>query len=459
VQHVKLGGAIALAISVIATSLTAATAAQADTQRPVWKCRASAGYTVLNGGDRLEPVVANGNVNTARGQDPDRALCGGGESGGGNLPAPLGVASDLLAASTASAITSIAPEVGAALEQKVRASGRVEKLTLRLPQGGAVAIGVTAADSQASAECVEGKPQLAGASHVTGLTLAGITIDADQLGPALARALSLLGPSVKATANEMIRTPGSLTVRALHIVVALGDRTLVDEVLAESKVGFDGDVCSDLVPSPLCPDGSLFSARRNLCIIPGSQSGTGLGDIIVGRPFQGPSGGTVVPLDVARKRYGNSPCLSGPGPRFAQVDVKRRNRMTGRNSADRMLGLAGNDRMDGSGGNDCMDGGSGGDNMLGAIGNDRLFGSSGADHLNGSLGNDYLSGGKGDDTINAGFGRDRAFGGPGRDYINIATAGPPANANCGSGSDKIRFNNNERRRISGCETRYPLKDR
>ena len=44
-----------------------------------------------------------------------------------------------------------------------------------------------------------------------------------------------------------------------------------------------------------------------------------LGEIIIGRPYQGPSGGRVIPLDVARRRYGNSPCLSGSGtaPRSA----------------------------------------------------------------------------------------------------------------------------------------------
>jgi Ca2+-binding RTX toxin-like protein len=457
--HVRSARAITIAFIAVAAALALAPTAQADTTKPVWKCRASAGYTVVDGGDRVETVVANGNVNTANGADPDHPLCASGEAGEGNLPAPLGIPSDLLSAPTASAITAIAPQLGAAYTQQISASGRVDNLTLRLPQGATVTVGATVAESQATGACANGVARLDGSSRVTGLTLGGSVIDANALGPALARALSSLAPTVTTTADEVVRTPDSLTVRALHIVVKQGGRVVVDAVLAESKVGFDGDVCSPLESVAFCPEGTLYSPPRNLCVIPAGQDGSSLGEIVVGTPGSSPQGGRMIALDVARKKYGNAHCLSGSSPKFVQVDVHNRNRMTGSNSADRMLGLGGNDRMDGVGGNDCMDGGSGADNMLGAVGNDQLYGVSGADNLNGGPGNDYLDGGSGDDTINASFGADRAFGGPGRDYINIATAGPPAHADCGSGRDKVRFNNNERHNLRACETRYPLKDR
>jgi RTX calcium-binding nonapeptide repeat (4 copies) len=457
-QHVHSGRAIALAALLIAPGLTWTVAARADTSRPVWKCRASAAYAILNAGDRAEAIVANGNVNTARGKDPDRALCGSGEAGAGNLPAPLGIPSDLLAARTTSAITSIDPELGVASEQKVNALGRVESLTLQLPRGGAVILGVTVAESAATGQCAGASPELAGSSRILGLTLAGVPISADRLVQALTNALSSLTPLVTVRVNETIRTASSLTVRALHIVVRLGNRAAVEAVIAESKVGFDGAVCTPPQNPQICPNGSKYDAGRNRCIIP-SVANSGQGDIIVGRPFQGPSGGTVVPLDIARRRYGDSPCLSGSGRKFAIVGTNEQDRITGTNQADRMLGLRGNDTLDGGRGNDCLDGGVGNDNLSGAVGNDRVYGLRGNDRLNGGPGNDLLVAGPGNDTVNAAFGADRISGGPGRDAINISTAGPPASADCGRGKDKIRINRNERHRNRACETVYQLPDR
>jgi len=70
-----------------------------------------------------------------------------------------------------------------------------------------------------------------------------------------------------------------------------------------------------------------------------------------------------------------------------------------------------------------------------------------------------MSAGSGNDSLNAAFGRDRALGGSGRDFINIATAGPAASANCGSGPDKVRINKNERKKVRGCETVYVFNDK
>ena len=97
--------------------------------------------------------------------------------------------------------------------------------------------------------------------------------------------------------------------------------------------------------------------------------------------------------------------------------------------------------------------------MSGGLGNDREYGSSGKDHLNGGPGKDYLSGGTGNDTISASFGGDRVLGGAGIDFINIATAGGAASADCGAGRDKIRLNRNETKKIRNCETVYVFKDK
>lgn len=92
------------------------------------------------------------------------------------------------------------------------------------------------------------------------------------------------------------------------------------------------------------------------------------------------------------------------------------------------------------------------------MGNDRIYGATGNDKINGGPGNDRIQGGRGNDTVNAAYGADRIAGGSGRDYINIATAGPIATANCGSGHDKIRFNRREHKHVHACEKRYMLND-
>lgn len=453
-QRIRWGCVVAPALLFLVAALTLAEPAWADTNKPVWKCRASTAYATLNEGNRAEPIVANGNVNTAMGKDPDRAQCASGEAGAGNLPLPLGIPPDLLAARTASAITAINPELGIASEQAVTATGRIENLTLQLPRGGTVILGLTAANSVASGRCVGGAPALAGSSRVLGLTVGGIPISAGRLVEVLTNLLSSLTPRVTVTANEKVRTANSLTIRALHIVVRLGARVAVDVVIAESKVGFDGSVCAP--PPNICPNGSVYDPARTLCIIEAVE-GTSP-EIVVGRPFEGPAGGTVLPLGVARRRYGNSRCLSGSGRAFAVVGTSRADRLTGTNQPDRMLGLGRGDTLDGGRGNDCLDGGVGNDNLSGAVGSDRIFGERGNDRLNGGPGSDVLVAGRGNDTINAAFGRDRVSGGPGRDAINISTAGPPASADCGRGRDKIRINRRERNKIRRCETVYELAD-
>jgi hypothetical protein len=461
---------IVVVLAVFTGILVAAPAAQALTAKPLWQCRASAVYASVSGGNRAEPIVANGNINTANGANPDRAQCVKSETGLGNLATQLGIPQDLLAAGTTQAVTNINPEIGRAIDQIASAGALVENLRLQLPQGGTIVLGVTAATSSATGTCTKGSttPVLNGTSNVATLTLGGTALDLDPLIQAINDLLAPLDQIVRITLNEQTRTATSLTQRALHVQILpeAGGAPLVDAVVAESKVGFDGPVCDPKQQGdppdigPVCPDGSTYDQERNLCIIPAGTGGSGLGEIIVGPPFVGPSGGTVIPLDVARRRFGRSPCLGFSGnPKFAIVGTNKSDRITGTNIADRIIGLGGNDRLDGGRGNDCVEGRTGGDNISGALGNDRLYGSSGKDHLNGGPGTDYMSAGSGNDSLNAAFGKDRALGGSGRDFVNIATAGPAASANCGAGPDKVRINKNERRRVRGCEVVYVFNDK
>jgi hypothetical protein len=456
-------------LAAVTGALLVAPSAQAFTTPPVWQCRGSALWASVAGNNRIEPLVANGNINTANGASPDRAQCVNSETGLGNTPTQLGLSPDFLTAVTGKASTAIVPELGRAIDQKIASEGRVEDLKLFVGAGGP-ALGIGAANSAAAATCVPGSltPRFSGDSRVADITLGGTVIPLDRLVSALADALNpILGAVVEIKADERIQTPTSLTIRALHIKVLRGTTPFVDLVVGEAKVASSGPVCDPTKQNGnppngngVCPKGSVLVPETNLCVIKKETSGSGLGDIIVGRPFQGPSGGTVVPIDIARKKYGMSPCLSrGGAPKFAIIGTNKADRITGTNIADRIIGLGGNDKLDGGRGNDCIEGRSGGDNMSGALGNDKVYGSTGNDHLNGGPGTDYLSAGSGNDTVNASFGRDRVLGGSGRDFINIATAGPPATADCGSGPDKVRINRNERKKIKHCETVYIFKDK
>ncbi len=453
-----------VAIAAVAGVLTLVPSASALTKEPVWKCRASPLYASVNGQNRVEPVVANGNINTANGGNPDHAQCANAETGAGNTATQLAIPQNTIGASTTQAKTEIAPEIGRAIDQKVTSTAKVENLQIATPASGAASLlGVKAVTSSATGTCVSGSktPKLDGTSQVADLSVLGAPVALDGLVGALTNALQPLNALVDIKINEKIPTADGLTVNGLHIKVIKGNAgtPLIDVVAAQSKVAFNGAVCDPDAqdgggnPKSPCPAGSVYDPAANVCIIKGSTSGSSLGDIIVGPPFSGPSGGTVVPLDIARKKYGRTPCLSGNGaPKFAIVGTNKADRITGTNIADRIIGLGGNDKLDGGRGNDCIEGRAGGDNMSGALGNDKLYGSTGNDHLNGGPGTDYMSAGNGNDTINAAFGRDRALGGAGRDFINVATAGPAASVDCGGGKgDVARINGNERKRVKGCE--------
>jgi Ca2+-binding RTX toxin-like protein len=459
--------------------------ASAFTSEPLWGCRASALSTSVSGNNRVEPVLANGNPNTANGASPDREQCSNQEAGAGNMATPVGLPQNFIAARTAQAKTIISPALGKAIDQKVTAISGVEDLTLQLPAGGTVALGVAAANSTATASCVNNAPVFNATSQATGITLGGQTVSLDGLLTALGNALQPLNAVAELKVNEKIQDANGITVRALHIKIlqgSAGGTPLADIIIAESKANIAiGEVCNPLKQIPLppgldgaCPKGSVLDLSRVLCVIPavGTQR-----EIIVGRPFQSPSGGTVISLQEARRRFPNSPCVRGSTPRFAIIGTLGRDRITGTNKADRMISRAGNDSVDGGRGNDCIDTGSGSDRgtggigtdrlygfagndtLTGNLGNDRLFGGNGNDHLNGGSGSDLQDAGAGNDTINAGYNRDRVFGRAGRDYINIATAGPPATADCGPGPDKIRLNKKERTRIRNCETVYIFNDK
>lgn len=420
----KLLLASVLAAAAIGTVIPATAAAAGN-----FSCRASAARAVTFGTPPLaavEPVRAN----------PDSLPCSTQSS---ETLHPTTIA--IITADAVRAYTTLKATVPAAASSQAIVS--VPKISL-----GGLNIKVDAVTSQASATCGPTGVTFAGSSKLVNLTINGGVI---ALPGGDAQQKLSLGALGSLTVNEQIKTATGITQRALHLKTPLAD-----VVLAESTAGTDGgDPCTGIVPGGPrpCPLGSDYDAPSNLCVIhlPGTTR-----VIVVGRPYAGPSGGRVITLPDARKRF-HSSCLNGPGPRYAVIGTSKNDHITGTNSPDRILGLGGNDSLDGGRGNDCLDGGRGGDALNGGIGKDRVFGSAGADRLNGGPSADRLSGGRGNDTINAAFGKDVVTGGAGNDHINVATAGPLARVNCGSGFDKVRLNKGEDKIARHCEVIFITK--
>jgi hypothetical protein len=423
----------ALGAAVIGLFGMAASAQAADTGGQ-FVCRASAARVVSFGKPpvaTVEPVRAN----------VDGTPCASDQSAETVKPTTIGP----ITADAVRAYTSYT----AGAKPSVSADAIVSTPRIALP---GLSIGIDAVEAHATATCTSAttQPTLASSSKVVNLTINGSTIAI----PPNSQPFSLdLSPLVKLVLNEKVTsTAGVVTQRAVHITSPLAD-IVVGEAIAGTA---SGNPCAGVTPpgppgpSP-CPLGSTYDAVHNVCVITTSNGQT----IIVGAPFQGPSGGRVISLADARKLYPHNPCVHGAGPNYVVVGTNHADRITGTNKADRILLLGGDDHGDGGRGNDCIDGGSGNDTISGALNNDRLYGDSGRDHMVGSSGNDRIWGGSGNDSVSAGFGKDRVSGGSGNDHINTNQAGPAAHVNCGAGKkDKVRINNNEKRFVHGCEREF-----
>ena len=201
--------------------LASAALASAAQAQPSWQCSASAVSDSVAGNPGANPVVASANpcVSNATGLD--------------NLPAPLGIPTDAVAARTSSAATVANPENEIAARQAVGAIGRVENLAVQLPPGaGTTTLGVRAANAQVSATCVAGSPVLDGSSEAIGVTIGGQEVPIEQAAQQLAQQLAPLGDVVDLKFDEQVRTGSSLTINALHLKVLSAAGTPVLDVIA-----------------------------------------------------------------------------------------------------------------------------------------------------------------------------------------------------------------------------------
>lgn len=318
-----------------------------------------------------------------------------------------------------------------------------------------------------------------GCSNGNLVSSSGSTLDVLSVG---GKAIALPSPGAPMTIqlgggsyiaiNEKTTTATSITERVLHVHL----QGIADIVVGEATVDYSGsDPCAGSNGPPpnlnACPDGSTLDPVHLVCVIilPGGIR------IIVGPPFTGPSGGTVLATSVARKRYGG-PCLSGPGPKYALIATKPHGRVTGTLKSDRIIALGNFERVAGLGGNDCIDGrgrhqilwdGSGKDRIYGgtgttrigvANGNVKIYGRKGSDWITAGNGNDLIYGGSKGSRIDVGLGRSHVYGGPGKNRVYVASG--HAVVSCGSGKHNLAFLRKHPAKYAakhGCQTIVLLK--
>ncbi len=451
-SSVRRRGATVLAAGAVVLALGTATSAEAASSSV---CRASAARVAAPPAATVEPTVAN----------VAGAPCVGDAQQVAGV-APVGP----LSVTAPHAMTRSAPGVIAAV-------AGVEGATLDLG-GVPIAVGAVAADQTVS--CADGSTTATGSSHVDALSVGGTPI------PVIAgQTLDLNLGAVRVRTNQLDGdTRRALVLDAGSVEVVLGEAQASGDACATlngddnggdgdgttgngaGTNGGDGRGAGTTTGARICPKGSTYRVKDNRCVIvdgDGSGSGDGNDVTIVGAPYAGFGGGSVISLEAAQGlvkvgKLADSPCLHGKGPDYAILGTTSgRDRLTGTNGDDRILALGGNDEVGGGRGADCIDGGTGSDTLTGGDGADELVGGSGNDHLNGGPGADVLSGGAGNDTINTSYGADRVSGGTGKDAINAATAGPAAIIDGGSGRDTVRINTNERRRVKHAETVHTLR--
>jgi hypothetical protein len=322
----------------------------------------------------------------------------------------------------------------------------IDGVTIPTPQGAITIVGPV--EAQASYVCSNGNLTSSAHSTLDVLKVGNQEIALPSPGGSLTIPLGALG---YIAVNEKIQTSTSITERVLDVHL----NGIADVVVDEAKVTVTGnDPCAGStgpVTPPAtnpCPDGTTYDAALQACVIV-----IGGRTIVVSPPFQGPTGGSVLGLSAARKRF-KSPCLHGQGPAFVIVGTNHHDRINGTRKSDRIIALGGNDRVSGQGGADCIDGGGGNDRIwagkgdsriYGGVGNDRIAAQDGnskvwlgAGHDVAFLGNGNVTvfGGKGSDRIGVGRGHDHVDGGAGNDRISVVD-GFGDKVYGGAGADKI----------------------
>ena len=354
-------------------------------------CRASVARLEL-GDSPIEPAVAND-------QTYPRATDSAGVSTV-SLPQPSAPSTTV---GPAGAFTYATGSVGGATAPGAASVASIQGVTIPTSSGTITIVGP--AQANASYACENNQTVASGQSTLNVVYVNGTP----QKPPAPGQPATIpLGGGAYLSINEQIKTPTSLTERVLDVHLADGSEIVV----GEAKVTQSGaDVCAGTGGVPpvleICPPGSTLDVPAQECVlyINGGQT-----IIYVSKPFQGPSGGTVVALPVARQHH-HSPCLTGPGPKYALIATKPGARVLGTLFSDRILALGAHERVAGLGGNDCIDGRGANQHLYDGNGDDRVWASGGFNRIAVGQGNDHVHGRNGRDWITAGNGNDIVYGG------------------------------------------------
>jgi Ca2+-binding RTX toxin-like protein len=414
-------------------TLAFASSASAASGTP-FGCRASTARVTLLNSLTTEPTIAN----------PSTTPCVTDTAGASTVSVPT-TASAPVVAGPVGAFTYSVFSTSGATAPGATAVAAVDGVTIPSPNGNIVVAGPIQAT--ASYACVN--DQLVATGNST-LKLLSVNGQQDVITPGQPTTIDLGGGSFIAV-NQKVQTANSLTETVLEVKL----NGLADIVIGEAKVTQSvSNPCAGTSGVPpvleICPPGSTLNIQAQLCeiVLPGG------GVIIVSRPFQGPSGGTVFPTSVVAAKYPGFPCTTGPGPKFALVATKRGGRVYGTPKSDRILALGAYERI-ALGGNDCVNGNGGHQVIFDGNGNDKVYSAAGFNRIGVGNGNDYVNGrngslwltagngrdtvigGKGNSRIDVGLGKDHVFGGPGKNRIWGGANG--AKISCGSGHNNTAF--------------------
>jgi hypothetical protein len=461
----RLVGVVMPAVGLLlAVAMAAPSFASAATPTPFpFGCRASGARVTLGTATIVEPIVANGGTTPCQ---TDIAA-----SGTIAIPtnSPILTVGPIGAFTDRTGTPTVAP--GAAATSDVQA--------VNIPTSGGTLTIVGPVQADAAYQCTDGKLTSSAQSTLDVIYFNGSKISLPAPG---APAKLTLAPDVFVALNQQYTTANSITERVLEVKLA----GLADVVVGEATVTkSSADPCAGTtgagpigttpgsgtgVGPSVCPAGSTLDVAAGACVIV-YQGKT----IYISQPFKGPSGGVVIALGAARKKY-KSPCLFGPGPNYVLVATKRGGRVQGTPHSDRILargafervaGLAGNDCIDGSGGSQKLFDGNGNNRIYGGGGTNRIGAGNGNNYINGRGGRDWITAGNGNDIvyggrltgrIDVGLGRDRVYGGPNSN--RIWAIGDNAKISCGSGKRNhafVRLNASAYAKQHGCQKITVLK--
>jgi Ca2+-binding RTX toxin-like protein len=403
-------------------------------------CRASAARITLLSSLTVEPTIAN----------PNTTPCATDTAGSATVSVPT-TGSSIVNAGPVGAFTYSVYSPSGSTAPGATAVAAVQGVTI--PTGGTGFISVVGpVQASASYSCVNDQLQSSGSST---LDLIDVNGQNQTVQPGQPETIQLGGGSYIAI-NEQIQTATSLTERVLDVHLAGLADVVVGEAMVTQSVS---DPCAGTSGTPpvleICPPGSTLNIAAQLCEIVTTNANGTQSVIVVSRPFQGPSGGTVYPTSVVAGKYPGYPCTTGPGPKFALVATKRGGRVFGTPKSDRILALGGYERVAGLGGNDCINGTGGHQTIYDGNGKDRIYAGrssnrigvgNGNDYVNGRSGSDWITAGNGNDTvygghgnsrIDVGLGKDHVHGGPGKN--KIFAAANSAKVSCGTGRHNTAF--------------------